>query len=87
MRCPECLSVGATGAASRVVERDKRVIKGDNKQFWDERGQHHVHDLTCVVTPFACSEGHAWEHRSKSPCPTCRDVVDPRTHDDFGRPR
>jgi hypothetical protein len=84
MKCATCEAAGQT---SRVFEGEKRPrVQARAVKFFDEKGEYHVHDVTSVLTPFTCSNGHKWEHHSAVRCPTCGVTVDPAGTNEFGLP-
>lgn len=71
MRCPTCLFDGV----SHSVRADGPPGHNGNlpaEEFWDELGQHHVHDATLHFGRFSCSNGHEWALEHITRCPQFR---------------
>lgn len=79
--CAECT---AKGTHSRVVVAPARLIRGHRAEYY-ENGELHVHDAGYRITHARCEQGHSWEHRGVTPCPTCGAQVAPENSDAFGR--
>jgi hypothetical protein len=80
MRCPTCLYEG-TPHSVRAYGPPRHDGELPAEEFWDESGQHHVHDATRHFGQFGCSNGHEWsiEHITRCPQFSCSCNLRPAT--------
>lgn len=71
MICEQCKTRGDRSEV-RVVGHFPVLPMGAPVEYWDEDGNHHVHDLTMGGGPILrCTLGHEVPAEVKRPCPTC----------------
>lgn len=68
MICPTCQAEGKTSTI-RIGERMTTLMYC--APFYDEQGAYHHHDLNIKTQSYSCSQGHAWDEKSRTPCPSC----------------
>lgn len=67
MKCPVCVE---KQLKSTVTSLGSSVTTAYFPPFYDEEGEHHIHDYNTVRQGYKCSKGHVWGITlDRSPCP------------------
>ena len=71
MKCSECQG---QAKRSKVYPKDlsdadrMMEIKTAEGEYWDEEGNHHVHESPVSLKGYRCSEGHTFKEVSEGNC-------------------